>query len=200
MALHRRKHPTPPRLSPTEPNDAIRKVSHPPKRKLLLAYAECGFLTGACIAITPDRNAAYCLRRLHYYWMRDDPDYARAFEAAHAMAIAAHEDEASRRAMGWDETQYAKDGTPYTVRKYSDTMLIFRLKALLPEKYREAARRDDRSEVSELLKAVLMELAERQTRNVTPEAEWAPMPPTERQVNGQHASLPAPPGIGDDDA
>ena len=42
-------------------------------------------------------------------------------------------------------------------------------------------RRDERVDVSELLKAVLLELADRaQARDVTPAAAWAPVPPGER--------------------
>lgn len=171
------------------PNDALSpfyKIQHPKQRALLAAYAECATINGAVAA-------AQCHRTLHYHWLRTDPDYVEAFAVAHEMAIAAHEDEASRRAMGWDETHYTKDGEAYTVRKYSDTMLIFRLKALRPDIYREVSRRDDRSDVSELLKAVLLELAERtQARDVTPEADWSPMPP------GPRTSLPAPPDTSED--
>jgi hypothetical protein len=165
------------------------KVQHPQKRALLVAYAECGLIGAAA-------SAAGCDRTSHYVWLKNDPDYAEAFKMAHELAILAHEDEASRRAMGWDETHYAADGTSYTIRKYSDTMLIVRLKALKPEVYRDALRRDERTDVSELLKAVLLELADRsQARDVTPEAEWAPVPPGPRQERGPRPSLPAPPDV-----
>ena len=80
-------------------------------------------------------------------------------------------------------------------------LLIFLLKAARPDKYRDAAKRDDRSEVSELLKAVLLELTDRvQARNVTPapQAAWAPLPPGERRTEGLCPPLPAPPGLDDD--
>lgn len=185
MGLHRypkkRRASSPAKTPANELDDPFRKVAHPQKRALLTAYAECATITGAVASTDVSR-------RIHYHWLEVDKDYREAFAIAHEMAIAAHEDEASRRAMGWDETLYTNNGTPYTVRKYSDTMLIFRLKALLPERYRETNRRDDRSDVSELLKAVLLELADRsQARDVTPEAEWAPVPP------GARPALPAPP-------
>ena len=62
------------------------------------------------------------------------------------------------------------------------------------------ARREDRNDISELLKAVLLEMHERsQTRDVTPEADWAPVPPGARPSNGQRPPLPAPPGLDDEE-
>ena len=113
------------------PADPFDKLDDPQKRALLLGYAECASITGAVAAL-------HCARTMHYYWLKTDPAYVEAFQVAHKMAIAAHEDEASRRAMGWDETHYRPDGTPYTVRKYSDTMLIFASKPCCP---RSIARR-----------------------------------------------------------
>ena len=120
-------------------------------------------------------------RTTHYYWLKHDPAYAAAFAEAHQMAVTWLEDVAVQRATAAEHP--------------SDVLLIFLLKAAKPEKYRDSARRDERSEVSELLKAVLLELAERsQARDVTPEAEWAPVPPGERPGNGGRPWLPAPPG------
>lgn len=202
MALHRGKHPALPPLAPLPaPEDAFHKVSHPLKRALLVTYSECGTLTGACAIISDTADAAISTRRNHYHWLKNDPDYAAAFEVAHQLAIAAHEDEASRRAMGWEETHYTKDGDPYTIRKYSDTMLIVRLKALKPEVYRDALRREERTDVSELLKAVLLELADRQhARDVTPEADWSPVPPGPRQERDSRPTLPAPPDVEEEGA
>ena len=54
---------------------------------------------------------------------------------------------------------------------------------------------EQHQEISELLKAVLMELVERQhPRDVTPTSDWAPLPPQQRTANGQRAQLPPPPG------
>jgi hypothetical protein len=162
------------------------KILHPKKRAFLVAYASCGRLQEAATIAACDRDS-------HYKWKATDPLYQEAFARAKEMAADLHEDEATRRALGWDETRYADDGTPHTVRKYSDTLLIVRLKALKPDQYRDTNKRDERSEVSELLKAVLLELAERQhTRNVTPEAEWAPLPPRSR-LPQEPTALPPPP-------
>lgn len=56
-------------------------------------------------------------------------------------------------------------------------------------------KRDDKGqEISDLLKAVLFEMHERsQARNLTPEADWAPVPP------GERPPLPAPPAVDEDD-
>lgn len=194
MGLHRDSHASSPVLAPANTPAPFDKILHPQKHALLLAYSECASITKSCAI-------AECDRTSHYVWMRLDSDYAEAFKVAHEMAIEAHEDEASRRALGWDETHYKADGTPYAVRKYSDTMLIFRLKALLPDKYREAAKRDDRTDVSELLKAVLLELADRQqARDVTPEADWSPVPPGVRESPGPRSALPAPPDVDEEGA
>lgn len=163
-------------------------IQHPKKRAFLAAYALCGHVGQAA-------RDAHCDYSSHYIWRKQDPEYLAAFEEAREMAADVHEDEATRRALGWDETHYTAKGQPYTVRKYSDTMLIVRLKALRPEKYRENLRQDDRQDISELLKAVLLELVDRQPLQAPArEVEWAPLPP----VAPHHASgraLPAPPGV-----
>ena len=46
------------------------------------------------------------------------------------------EAECRRRAMGWNETRYDKDGNAYEVYRYSDNLLMFMLKKLDPS-YRE---------------------------------------------------------------
>ena len=168
------------------------QIPNPKKRAFLTAYAHCGQLTHAA-------KLAQCDISSHYDWKKADPAYVEAFALAREMAADLHEDEASRRALGWDEERLTEDGTPYTIRKYSDTLLIVRLKALKPDQYRESAKREDRSDVSELLKAVLLELVDRRDgRNVTPEAEWAPLPPATREAPRTRTALPAPPEVDDD--
>src|SRR5215831_2548107 len=105
------------------------EIKHPKKRAFLVAYAQCGMLTKAA-------EIAGCDRNLHYHW-KADRVYAEAFALAQTMAADLHEEEATRRAFGWDETRYTNDGTPYTIKKFSDTLLIVRLKALKPDQYRD---------------------------------------------------------------
>lgn len=103
-------------------------VLHSQKRALLLAYVELGRLRAAC-------REANVPHQMHYYWKRTDPDYAAAFDEAQQMAGELLEEEAMRRALGFEETRYALDGTPYQVTKYSDTLLIFLMKGAMPKKY-----------------------------------------------------------------
>ena len=149
------------------------EILNPKKRGFLAAYARCRLLTAAA-------KLAKCDISSHYDWKRTDPAYVEAFERAQAMVADLHEEEATRRALGWDETHYASDGTPYTVRKQSDTLLIFRLKALKPEVYRESYK-SQHQEISELLKAVLLELATvrdgQQPATPVLEAEFQPWTP-----------------------
>ena len=72
---------------------------------------------------------------MHYYWLKQDAAYAEAFAEAQGLVAAMLEDEAIRRAQGWEETHYTLSGTPYTVPKHSDTLLIFLLKGAMPHKY-----------------------------------------------------------------
>lgn len=90
---------------------------------------------------------------MHYRWMREDPEYKAEFALAHEEAIQCLEDEAVRRAHeGLEEplvyqgqftyASYNKKtkkgiGPPLAIRKYSDQLLMFLLRAARPEKYRE---------------------------------------------------------------
>ena len=115
---------------------------HPKKRAFLAAYRETGNIRLAC-------QAAQIGRSSHYRWL-DDPDYAEEFERAKKDAVDVLEAEARRRAVeGWEEpVGWYKGEAGGTVRRYSDTLLIFLLKGAAPEKYRE------RMEVSGALKGL----------------------------------------------
>ena len=67
----------------------------------------------------------------------ENADFKRAWIEAKAEHVDDLEEECARRAKGWDEERRDKDGNAYSVRKYSDLLLIFRLKAERPEKYRD---------------------------------------------------------------
>jgi hypothetical protein len=102
------------------------------------------------------------VHRTHVYqWRESDPDFAVAWDAALDQAADLLEEEARRRAyegvprlkfnrgkpimvpvVGADGlTVRDKDGNvemvPYIEHEYSDTLLIFLLKGIRPEKYRE---------------------------------------------------------------
>ena len=78
-------------------------------------------------------------RSSHYEWMEGNPAYRAAFEAAKEDAADSLEAEVYRRAVkgvrkpaGW----YRGVAGGY-VREYSDVLLMFYLKGLRPEKFRE---------------------------------------------------------------
>jgi len=96
------------------------------------ALAEYGSVRHACDKAGIARVTAY--RHREY-----EPDFAEAWERAAAIGARALEDEARRRAYeGWEEPAGWHHGEAGgTVRKFSDTLLIFLLKGHYPEKYRE---------------------------------------------------------------
>lgn len=98
------------------------------------ALAETGQVSKACTAVGISRQTAYG-------WREDLPAFAEAWDRASKISTSVLEDEAVRRANeGWDEPVYHQGVQCGTVRKYSDTLLIFSLKARDPAKYRENTR------------------------------------------------------------
>lgn len=83
------------------------------KKAFLAAYAETGNVSAAL-------RASKVGRTTHYQWVKTDPDYKAAVDAAEEEAGDALEAEARRRAFAG-----------------SDTLLIFMLKGAKPSKYRE---------------------------------------------------------------
>lgn len=92
------------------------EIRNPKKRALLVALSCCGFLGRAC-------QAAGVHHSSFYVWRREDGAFAAASREAKACYIEYLEAVADERAT--------KGKRP------SDTLLIFRLKALKPEMYRE---------------------------------------------------------------
>ena len=157
------------------PASLFPEIAHAKKRAMLGALAHCLSVKTACAQIGIPRKT-------HYIWCHTDPQYAAAVGRARALGAEWLEDMAIQRATAGEHP--------------SDTLLIFLLKGALPDKYRDQQRREAGSEVSELLKAVLLELVDRaQGRDVppAPEADWAPRPP----LPGRPArpSLPPPPAL-----
>lgn len=109
---------------------------HKNQRAFLAAYSECGNITHAA-------KIAQVARTLHYKWLDDCPEYVEAFKDADEKAADSLEKEARRRATeGVDEPVFYKGEECGAVRKYSDTLLIFLLKGIRPEKYRENIRQE----------------------------------------------------------
>jgi hypothetical protein len=116
--------------------NSFRKASAK-KRAFLAAFSSTWSLSLAAKGAGIDR-------RTHYNWLKSDPSYAKAFELTKLMAADALEEEATHRALRGTKREVLYkgkpvivDGEPYSEIKYSDRMLIFLLKSLRPEKYRE---------------------------------------------------------------
>ena len=106
--------------------------------------------------LTPEKLTAFCAaladtcqvgkackavgsaRQTAYEWRDEIPEFAAAWDRAMRVGVTALEDEAHRRGFeGVDEPVFHLGEQCATVRKYSDTLAIFLLKAHSPEKYRE---------------------------------------------------------------
>lgn len=123
-----------------KPN-AGKKVSRPDwKPAFLAALAATGNITASCDRAGIDRDT--------FYVHRDrDPEFRAKMRRAIGVATEALEGEARRRAYeGLLRKKFGKGGEPlidpdtgeqYAEREYSDTLLIFLLKAHKPRKYRE---------------------------------------------------------------
>ena len=102
------------------------------QRAFLAAFRETGNVRLACEVAGVGRSS-------HYRWREKDPAYREAFDLAREDAADILEAEAFRRAVeGVEEpVGWYKGVAGGTVRRYSDVLLMFQLKALRPEKYRE---------------------------------------------------------------
>lgn len=83
-------------------------------------------------------TAAGYARRCVYRWRRNDQGFAARWSRALVMAGDLLEEEADRRGRdGVDVPVFHRGETCGTKRKYSDSLLLARLKAIRPEQYRE---------------------------------------------------------------
>lgn len=99
--------------------------------KFVATLAECGNITHAADMAGIDRSTAYRARERN-------SRFAAEWDEAMEEATDALEKEARRRAVeGVSEPIFYQGQEVGTVQRYSDTLLIFLLKAHRPEKYRE---------------------------------------------------------------
>jgi len=85
------------------------------------------------------KAAGYARGRV-YVWRREDPAFAAAWDLASKVASDLLEEEADRRGRdGYEEAVFFRGEESGTKRKYSDGLLLARLKALKPQSYRENA-------------------------------------------------------------
>lgn len=108
-------------------------IRHPKKRAFLAAYARAGNVSEAA-------RIAGINRISHYNWLASDERYAEVFAQAHEIAVDYLEAVARQRATdGWEEPVFYHGEVVGSVRKFSDTLLIFLLKGARPDTYRDNA-------------------------------------------------------------
>jgi hypothetical protein len=91
----------------------VNGVRHLKKDRFLKAFETCGNITQAAEIAKIDRTS-------HYIWMNADPAYPERFEAAQEAAIQ------SLEKIAWERA-----------KNKSDLLMIFMLKSLRPERYRD---------------------------------------------------------------
>lgn len=134
------------------------------KKAFLEAFRRCGIITRAC-------EASGVARRTVYSWQEHDEHFLADFHEAETIATEVLESEMHRRAVeGVDKPVYQGGKLVGTVTEYSDTLLIFALKARDP-KYREVSRHEHTGKDGEPLSlAVLLQRA-REYKAQTAEAD-----------------------------
>ena len=104
-----------------------RKLAH--QRAFLKAFEDSGCIRRAA-------KAAGITREAHYKWLRDDDAYEAAFKESQRAAADYLESEAVVRATkGWLEPVLYQGQVAAHVRRYSDGLLMFLLRGMMPEKY-----------------------------------------------------------------
>jgi hypothetical protein len=110
---------------------------YPPKSTPERLLAFCAALSECC-NVGKASAASGITRVTAYKWRKEVEGFAAAWDAALEIGVSALEDEAHRRAFeGVDEPVFHLGRKVASVKKYSDTLGIFLLKAHAPEKYRE---------------------------------------------------------------
>jgi hypothetical protein len=105
-------------------------IRTPEKRaEFLTALSSTGSVAEACRQASVARNSMYL-------WRNSDEGFAADWDKYLEAGAQLLEDEAKRRAHdGYDEPVFYKGEMVATTRKYSDTLLIFLLKGLIPHRY-----------------------------------------------------------------
>jgi hypothetical protein len=113
---------------------ANRTIRTPEKKAAFLdALAEGASVTKAASAAGLGRTAAYA-------WREDDEGFKAEWDSAVEAGTDVMEDEALRRAVnGVSKPVFHKGTACGYVQEYSDTLMIFMLKARRPDKYKDRA-------------------------------------------------------------
>lgn len=105
------------------------------KNKFLNLYVSFGTIGKAA-------EKAGIARQTHYDWYNNDDAYRVAFEKAREMTGDILEDEAVRRAMGYEEPVFYKGKKVGTRIVYSDFLMKFLLQGAKPDKYKERVQQE----------------------------------------------------------
>lgn len=101
------------------------------RARFLIALSETGSVLRSC-------ELAQVARPTVYRWRESDKEFGKAWDAALERGTDALEDEAVRRAYhGTEKPVYQGGKKVGHVREYSDTLLIFMLKARRPERFKD---------------------------------------------------------------
>lgn len=127
---------------------------HEWKDAFLAAFRRLGVMAYACreagVAVATVKSAR-----------RTDPAFAAAYDEAKDESVAEMEVEARRRAVqGVAKPVYQGGEHVGDIQEYSDTLLMFLLKAARPEVYRETIRVDIRREAERMAEALGMDAAD----------------------------------------
>lgn len=107
----------------------IHKITAPFRKKFIRLLSETGNISKCCSALNISRVAIYKERRTN-------KKFAQEWKEAQEQAIGLLEDESWRRAFEGIEKEIWYRGQSVGIeRQYSDTLLMHRLQAELPEKY-----------------------------------------------------------------
>lgn len=103
----------------------------------------------------------------------DDAEFALAWEAVQEANVERLETEADRRALGYEEPVFYKgEPTGHQLMRYSDNLLMFRLKALKPQVYRDGPGNKPGEQLSEEeLDAALTKMVARRRARTKPDEE-----------------------------
>ncbi len=108
-----------------------RKITAIKKAAFLKSYSENGNITRSAALTQIERQS-------HYRWLKEDQVYQDAFYISQLQYADNLEAEARRRAHeGYEEAVYYKGDIVGQQRKFSDTLLIFLLKAAKPYRYKD---------------------------------------------------------------
>ena len=129
-----------------------------PDRKLRTLQLQAHFLRAYATGFPTAKSAAKRAkvgRTSHIRWLATDSKYAERFNQLRADRVEEFEAEAARRAVTGVTRPMTVAGESVEITDYSDTLLMFILKAEAPEKYRErqeVKHTGDANELAEIIK------------------------------------------------